>query len=402
MHEISCPHCHKVFKVDKVGYADILKQVRNKEFDKQLHERLELAERAQQKTLELEKIKAASNLKQAEAAKDAEIQDLKAKLDASSSVKDLAVSEALRPIEKKCDELKNNLDKIELEKELEAKSLKARYEVQLKDREDEIERLKDLKSKLSTKMVGETLEQHCQTEFNRLRPTAFPNAYFEKDNVVSVSRSKGDFIFRDKDDAGTEIVSIMFDMKNENDTTATKHKNEDFLKELDKDRREKDCEYAVLVSLLEADNELYNTGITDVSYRYPKMYVIRPQFFIQIITLLRNAAQNAAQYKTELAKVRAQNIDVTNFEAELDTFKKAFGNNYDLASRRFEKAVDEIDKSIDHLKKIKENLLGSERNLRLANDKAQNVTVRKLTRGNETMKAKFAEIESVASEDNSS
>lgn len=502
MHEIICPHCHKAFKVDEAGYADILKQVRDKEFDKQLHERLELAEREQQKTLELEKTKAASDLKQAEAAKDAQIQDLKAKLDASGSVKDLAVSEALRPLEKQRDdlaaeleqaklerqkalelaeakstsalqkaaaekdaeilelrnklesaetakkhelaeavsaaererdELKNNLEKVKLEKEsaqklaeaklaaelqkvaaerdaritelnndlgktklekeLEAKSLKDRYEVQLKDREDEIERLKDLKAKLSTKMVGETLEQHCQIEFNRLRPTAFPNAYFEKDNAVSASGSKGDFIFRDKDDAGTEIVSIMFDMKNENDTTATKHKNEDFLKELDKDRREKDCEYAVLVSLLEPDNDLYNTGITDVSYRYPKMYVIRPQFFIQIITLLRNAAKNALQYKTELAKVRAQNIDVTNFEEQLDTFKSAFGHNYELASKRFKNAIDEIDKSIDHLNKIKDSLLGSERNLRLANDKAQDVTIRKLTRGNETMKEKFSEAE---------
>lgn len=502
MYEIICPHCHKAFKVDEAGYADILKQVRDKDFDKQLHERLELAEQDKRKALELAESKAAGELQKAEASKDAQIQDLQSKLDATSSARDLAVSEALRPIEKQRDdlaaeleqaklerqsalelaeakstselqkaasekdaeilklrnklestetakkhelaeavsaaekerdELKNNLEKIKLEKEsaeklaaakltaelqrvaaerdtkiaelnndlgktklekeLEAKSLKDRYEVQLKDREDEIERLKDLKAKLSTKMVGETLEQHCQIEFNRLRPTAFPNAYFEKDNAVSASGSKGDFIFRDKDDAGIEIVSIMFDMKNENDTTASKHKNEAFLKELDKDRREKDCEYAVLVSLLEPDNDLYNTGITDVSYRYPKMYVIRPQFFIQIITLLRNAAKNALQYKTELAKVRAQNIDVTNFEEQLDTFKSAFGHNYELASKRFKNAIDEIDKSIDHLNKIKDSLLGSERNLRLANDKAQDVTIRKLTRGNETMKEKFSEAE---------
>jgi hypothetical protein len=508
MHEIICPHCHKAFKVDEAGYADILKQVRDKEFDEQLHERLELAEQDKRKALELAESKAAGELQKAEASKDAQIQDLQAKLDATGSARDLAVSKALRPLEKERDaleaelkqatldrqkalelaeakstselqkaaaekdaqiaeltnklesvetakkhelteavndaekqrddlqntleklrleketaeklaatkleaelqkaaserdskitELKSDLDKAKLQQELEAKSLKDRYEVQLKDREDEIERLKDLKAKLSTKMVGETLEQHCQIEFNRLRPTAFPNAYFEKDNTVSASGSKGDFIFRDKDDAGTEIVSIMFDMKNENDTTVTKHKNEDFLKELDKDRREKDCEYAVLVSLLEPDNELYNTGITDVSYRYPKMYVIRPQFFIQIITLLRNAAKSALQYKTELAKVRAQNIDVTNFEEQLDTFKNAFGRNYELASKRFKNAIDEIDKSIDHLNKIKDSLLGSERNLRLANDKAQDVTIRKLTRGNETMKEKFAEIESGKEQD---
>lgn len=505
MYEIICPHCHKAFKVDETGYADILKQVRDKDFDKQLHERLELAEQDKRKALELAESKAAGELQQAEASKDAQIQDLQAKLDATGSARDLAVSKALRPLEKERDaleaelkqakldrqkalelaeakstsklqkaaaekdaqiaeltnklesaetskkhelteavnaaekqrddlqntleklrleketaeklaatkleaelqkaaaerdskitELKSDLDKAKLQQELEAKSLKDRYEVQLKDREDEIERLKDLKAKLSTKMVGETLEQHCQIEFNRLRPTAFPNAYFEKDNTVSASGSKGDFIFRDKDDAGTEIVSIMFDMKNENDTTASKHKNEDFLKELDKDRREKDCEYAVLVSLLEPNNELYNTGITDVSYRYPKMYVIRPQFFIQIITLLRNAAKSALQYKTELAKVRAQNIDVTNFEEQLDTFKSAFGRNYELASKRFKNAIDEIDKSIDHLNKIKDSLLGSERNLRLANDKAQDVTIRKLTRGNETMKEKFAKLESGA------
>ena len=501
MHEIICPHCHTAFKVDEAGYADILKQVRDDEFDRQLHERLELAEREQQKTIELERTRAASALKQAEAAKDAQIQDLRAKIDASDSVKDLAVSEALRPIEKQRDdlaaeleqakleqqkalelaeaqstsalqkaasekdteilelrnklesakiakkhelaeavsaaererdelrnnlekaklqkesaeklaearlaaelqkvsaerdakitELNNDLGKTKLEKELEAKSLKDRYELQLKDREGEIERLKDLKAKLSTKMVGETLEQHCQIEFNKMRSTAFPLAYFEKDNKVSESGSKGDFIFRDKTPDGVEIVSIMFDMKNESDTTATKHRNEDFLKELDKDRREKHCEYAVLVSLLEPDDEFYNAGIADVSYRYPKMYVIRPQFFIQIITLLRNAAQNSLGYKTELAKVRAQNIDITNFEAELDTFKSAFGRNYDLASRRFNTAIDEIDKSVDHLNKIKDSLMGSQRNLRLANDKAQDVTIRKLTRGNETMKAKFAEV----------
>lgn len=256
-----------------------------------------------------------------------------------------------------------------------------------------IERLRDMKAKLSTKMVGETLEQHCEIEFNRIRATAFPYAYFEKDNDARTG-SKGDYIFRDYDEAQTEIVSIMFEMKNENDQTATKKKNEDFLKELDRDRTEKGCEYAVLVSLLESDHELYNSGIVDVSHRYPKMYVIRPQFFIPMITLLRNAAMKALQYKTELALVRTQNIDITNFENDLEVFKDAFGRNYDLASRKFATAIDEIDKSIDHLQKTKEALLGADRNLRLANDKAQDVTIKKLTRKNPTMAAKFAELES--------
>ena len=278
-----------------------------------------------------------------------------------------------------------------MEKQLAEKSLKDKYETQIKDRDEAIERLRDMKARLSTKMVGETLEQHCETEFNRLRATAFPRAYFEKDNDARTG-SKGDYIFRDSDEAGTEIVSIMFEMKNENDHTATKSKNEDFLKELDKDRVEKGCEYAVLVSLLEPESELYNTGIVDVFHRYPKMYVVRPQFFIPIITLLRNAAMNSLKYKSELALVKAQNIDITNFETELEGFKAAFAKNYDLASRRFQTAIDEIDKSIDHLQKTKEALLGADRNLRLANDKAQDVTIKKLMRGNPTMAAKFAEL----------
>jgi hypothetical protein len=269
--------------------------------------------------------------------------------------------------------------------------LRERYEIQLRDRDEAIERLRDMKAKLSTKMVGETLEQHCETEFNRIRATAFPRAYFEKDNDSSTG-SKGDYIFRDLDESGTEIVSIMFEMKNESDTTATKKKNEDFLKELDKDRQEKGCEYAVLVSLLEPESELYNSGIVDLFYRYPKMYVVRPQFFIPIITLLRNAAMNSLQYKTELALMRAQNIDITNFEHELETFKSAFGRNYDLASTQFQKAITEIDKSIDHLQKTKEALLGSDRNLRLANDKAQDVTIKKLTKKNPTMAGKFEQL----------
>jgi hypothetical protein len=270
--------------------------------------------------------------------------------------------------------------------------LKDKYETQIKDRDDAIERLRDMKSRLSTKMIGETLEQHCETTFNQIRATAFPNAYFEKDNDARTG-SKGDYVFRDSDGTGIEIISIMFEMKNEADGTGTKQKNEDFLKELDRDRTEKGCEYAVLVSLLEPDSELYNTGIVDVSHRYPKSYVIRPQFFIQMIALLRNAAMNSLNYKTELALVKSQNIDITNFENELDTFKVAFGKNFDLASRRFHTAIEEIDKSIDRLQKAKEALLGSERNLRLANDKAQGVTIKKLTRKNPTMAAKFAEIE---------
>ncbi|MDR1791330.1 MAG: DUF2130 domain-containing protein [Propionibacteriaceae bacterium] len=392
MHEIKCPHCGKTFTVDKAGYADIVKQVRDSEFEKQLHAQLELAEQDKQQAIELAEAKAAGLLQQAAAAKDAEIQELKAKLDADSVAQKLAVAEAVSAVEKERDELKTGLEKAELEKQLAEKSLKDKYETLLKDRDDAIERLRDMKAKLSTKMVGETLEQHCEIEFNKIRSTAFPRAYFEKDNDAR-SGSKGDYIFRDVDESGTEIVSIMFEMKNQSDETATKHKNEDFLKELDKDRMEKGCEYAVLVSLLETDNELYNMGIVDVSHRYPKMYVIRPQFFIQMITVLRNASMKALEYKTELALVKAQNIDITNFENELETFKSAFGKNYDLASRRFSTAIEEIDKSIDRLQKAKEALLGSERNLRLANDKAQGVTIKKLTRRNPTMAAKFAELE---------
>ena len=460
MHEIICPHCGKAFKIDETGYADILKQVRDQAFEQQLHERLELAEQDKRNAVELATTRLAGELQQAAAARDAEIQGLKARLDAGEVARKLAVAEALGavekerdalanelqqarldrqsasqlaeamltnelqraaaakdaeiqglkaqldsiamaqklaiteavgPVAKERDELKSGLERAALEKQLAEKSLKDKYETQIKDRDDAIERLRDMKARLSTKMVGETLEQHCETEFNRIRATAFPRAYFEKDNDAR-SGSKGDYIFRDLDDAGTEIVSIMFEMKNESDRTATKNRNEDFLKELDKDRTEKGCEYAVLVSLLEPDSELYNTGIVDVFHRHPKMYVVRPQFFIPIITLLRNAAMNSLQYKSELALVRAQNIDITNFENELDTFKNAFAKNYDLASRRFQTAIEEIDKSIDHLQKTKEALLGTDRNLRLANDKAQDVTIKKLTRGNPTMASKFDDL----------
>ncbi len=431
MHDIICPHCHTAFKIDEAGYADILKQVRDKDFSAQLHERLELAAQDTRKALELAQLKAAGELQRAAAAKDAEIQKLKATLEASEVARNLAVAQALGAVEKERDalaaelrqakheqqlaaslaqatfanelqqalsalqrerdELKSGLERAALEKKLAETSLRDKYETQLKDRDEAIERLRDMKARLSTKMVGETLEQHCETEFNRLRATAFPKSYFEKDNDAR-SGSKGDYIFREHDDAGTEIVSIMFEMKNENDHTATKQKNEDFLKELDRDRHEKGCEYAVLVTLLEPDSELYNTGIVDVAHRYPKMYVIRPQFFIPMITLLRNAAMNSLKYKSELALAKAQSIDITNFENDLESFKTAFARNYDLASRSFSKAIDEIDKSIDHLQKTKEALLGTDRNLRLANDKAQDVTIKKLTRGNPTMKARFAEL----------
>ncbi len=460
MHEIICPHCSKAFKIDEAGYANILKQVRDGEFEQQLHERLELAEQDKRNAVELAQAKITSELQKAAATKDAEIQGLKAKLDAGEVAQKLAVTEALSAVEKKRDalaneleqvkndkhaaaelamakleselqkaaagkdleiqglkarldaiavaqklaiteavgavekerdELKSGLERSALEKQLAEQSLKDKYETQIKDRDDAIERLRDMKARLSTKMVGETLEQHCETEFNRIRSTAFARAYFEKDNDARTG-SKGDYIFRDTDEAGTEIVSIMFEMKNESDRTATKNKNEDFLKELDKDRIEKGCEYAVMVSLLEPDSELYNTGIVDVFHRYPKMYVIRPQFFIPIITLLRNAAMNSLKYKSELALVREQNIDITNFETELETFKDAFGRNYELASKRFKVAIEEIDKSIDHLQKTKDALLGTDRNLRLANDKAQDVTIKKLTRGNATMAGKFREL----------
>ena len=432
MHEIVCPHCGKTFTIDEAGYADILKQVRDSEFEQQLHERLELAENDKRNAVELAEAKVASELQKAAATKDSEIQDLKAKLDAGEVARKLAVAEALSAVEKERDalaselkqekqnketaaelaeakhvnelqeaattkdseiqDLKAKLEQVKLEKQLAEKSLKDKYDTQVKDRDEAIERLRDMKARLSTKMVGETLEQHCETTFNQIRATAFPRAYFEKDNDARTG-SKGDYIFRDSDEEDTEIVSIMFEMKNEADGTATKHKNEDFLKELDKDRTEKECEYAVLVSLLEPDSELYNTGIFDVSHRYPKMYVVRPQFFIPIITVLRNAALNSLQYKSELALVKAQSIDINNFEDELNSFKTGFARNFDLASRRFQTAIDEIDKSIDHLQKTKDALLGANRNLRLANDKAQDVTIKKLTRGNSTMAAKFAELE---------
>ena len=388
MHEIICPNCNKAFKIDETGYADILKQVRDKEFEKQLNARLELAEKEKLTAVELEKTKAAGALDKSVAAKDAKIQELNSKLENREITQKLAINEAVIAIEKERDSLKNNLELAKLEKELGEKGLKDKYETQIKDRDNTIDRLRDMKARLSTKMVGETLEQHCETEFNLIRATAFPKAHFEKDNNAR-SGSKGDYIFRDIGEEGTEIVSIMFDMKNENSETVTKKKNEEFLKELDKDRNEKKCEYAVLVSLIEPESELYNSGIVDVSYRFPKMYVVRPQFFIPIITLLRNAAQNALKYKLELALVKAQNVDITTFESDLDTFKTSFARNYDLASKKFKTAIEEIDRTIEHLQKTKDALLGSENNLRLANNKADDLTIKKLTKSNPTMAQKF-------------
>ncbi|MDP9957681.1 hypothetical protein J2X97_003353 [Epilithonimonas hungarica] len=427
MNEIICPNCHKAFKVDEAGFAEILKQVRNHQFEEELQERLRIAEREKNSEIELNKEKFKSYLQEQLSKKDAEISqlkslselemtgkvsekekeilELKAKIEKAEAEKKLAISEAVQKveneknsIENEKNELRNKLKNKDLEKELSEKSLKEQFDEKLKSKDiiikykdEEIDRVKEMKARLSTKMLGETLEQHCEIEFNKLRATAFQNVYFEKDND-SRSGSKGDFIYREFDDSGNEIISIMFEMKNEADQTATKKRNEDFFRELDKDRTEKKCEYAVMVSLLEAENEFYNTGIVDVSHRFSKMYVVRPQFFIPIITLLRNAAMNSLQYKKELALVKNQNIDITNFEEKIDTFKQGFAKNYELASRQFKTAVEEIDKTITHLQKTKDALLSSVNNLRLANNKAEDLTIKKLTYGNPTMKAKFDDL----------
>ena len=417
INEIICPNCKKAFKVDEAGYADILKQVRDHQFEEELKNRLSLAEKEKESAVKLAeaniknslqeqlaekdrlltelKAKSATDLAEKLAKKESEITVLKSKIQNADTEKKLEVSEAIKKVEKERDTLANDLKIKETEKELLEKSLKEQFTNKLiakdeaiKLKDDEIARLKDFKQKLSTKMVGETLEQHCEIEFNKLRPTAFQNAYFEKDNDSS-GGTKGDFIYRETDGTGNEIISIMFEMKNENDETATKKRNEDFFAKLDKDRKDKNCEYAVLVSLLESENEYYNNGIVDVSHKFEKMYVIRPQFFIPIITLLRNAAMNSLKYKQELSLMRNQNIDITNFEEKIDAFRKGFAYNYDLASRKFKTAIDEIDKTINHLNKTKEALLSSENNLRLANNKADDLTIKKLTYGNPTMKAKF-------------
>lgn len=420
MNEIICPNCNKAFKVDKAGFADILKQVRDHQFEEELNNRLSLADKEKESAVKLAELNITRSLQEELASKDKELTILKAKSDTELAeklakketeiavmksqiqnaeiVKRLELSEAVKAIEKQRDNLASDLVIKETQKELLEKSIQEQYTNQLvaknetiKMKDEEISRLKDFKQKLSTKMVGETLEQHCEIEFNKLRATGFQNAYFEKDND-SRSGSKGDFIYKETDEHGNEIISIMFEMKNENDQTATKKKNEDFFKELDKDRTEKKCEYAVLVSLLEAENEFYNQGIVDVSYKYDKMYVVRPQFFIPIITLLRNAAMNSMEYKAELNLIRNQNVDITNFEEKISNFKEGFARNYELASRKFKTAIDEIDKTINHLNKTKDALLSSENNYRLANNKAEDLTIKKLTHGNPTMKAKFEEL----------
>ncbi len=420
MNDIICPNCKKAFKVDEASFASILKQVRDHQFEEELQSRLDLAnkekesavqlavantrsalqEQVAQKDRELIEIKSKAELyyKEKLTQKDTEISQLKSRIENVDVEKELAVTLAVQKVEKEKDTLANALATKDLEKESLENSLKNQFNAELQTKEaiikykdEEIARVKEMKQKLSTKMVGETLEQHCEVEFNKLRATAFQKAYFEKDND-SRSGSKGDFIYRENDEAGNEILSIMFEMKNEGDETATKKKNEDFLKELDKDRNEKKCEYAILVSLLETDNEYYNTGIVDVSYKFNKMYVVRPQFFIPIITLLRNAAMTSMQYKAELALVKSQNIDITNFEEKMNTFKEGFARNYDLASRKFRDAIEGIDKTIKELEKTKAALLSSENNLRLANEKTEDLTIKKLTHNNPTMRAMFDEL----------
>ena len=422
MNEIICPKCKKAFTVDESGFANILKQVRDHQFELELNNRLALAEKEKENAIELAKANTKNSLQEELAKKDKEITELKAnskselieklseknsilaelksKIENFETVKELAVSKATKEIEKQRDTFENNIKTKELESQNLKNSLVQKYstELQTKDdiikyKDDEIARFKDMKLKLSIKMLGESLEQHCEIEFNKLRATAFQNSYFEKDSDSSLG-TKGDYIFKETDEENNEIISIMFEMKNQGDETINKKKNEDFLDKFDKDRLKKNCEYAVLVTLLEADNELYNSGIVDVSHRYHKMYVIRPQFFIPIITFLRNAAMNSLQYKAELTKVRNQNVDITNFEEEIDAFKKGFAYNYDLASRKFKIAIDEIDKTISNLQKTKTALLSSENNLRLANNKAGELTIKKLTYGNPTMKAKFDELNS--------
>ena len=432
MHEIKCPHCHTAFTVNEASYADILNQVRTQEFQTEIHERLQQAQMQFQSDMQLaqaqaqnqfdkiladknHEIAALSNqinayekdsklaaaeiegrLKAQIAEQDKLIAELKAQAKsletAKNMEKELEITKAVAEKERELGNLNTQLMLQYKENQLEKQSLREKYEAELKQKDETIAFYKDFKARQSTKMIGESLEQHCETEFNRIRTTAFPQAVFGKDNDAKTG-SKGDYIYRETDEEGNEIISIMFEMKNENDETATKKKNEHFFKELDKDRREKNCEYAVLVSLLEADSELYNNGIVDVSYAYPKMYVVRPQFFIPIVSLLRNAALNSLKYKQELAQMRTQNIDITHFEEDLDKFKTDFARNYELAHRKFHTAIEEIDKTISHLQKTKEALLSSDRNLRIANDKATDLTVKKLVRKNPTMKAAFAALE---------
>ena len=411
MQEIKCPKCGEVFQVDESGYAAIVKQVRDKEFEKEISSRENQFEIEKDTAVKLAKAETENQLKDILTAKDKQINDitsqkdreifeLKAKLDSYEKDKELELNKLntekekeIAEKDKQIVELSGQIKTSEQANMLKEQSLKEKYEERLRFKDEEIAHYKDFKARLSTKMIGESLEKHCELEFNKLRATGFQNAYFEKDNDAKTG-SKGDYIFREANSDGVEIVSIMFEMKNEMDTTSTKKKNEDFLKELDKDRREKNCEYAVLVSMLEPENELYNSGIVDVSYRFEKMYVIRPQFFIPMITILRNAALNSLQYKQELAVIKNQNIDISNFEENMNEFKEKFARNYELASRKFKTAIEEIDKTIDHLQKTKAALLSSEDNLRLANKKAEDLTIKRLTKNNPTMAAKFAELDS--------
>ena len=394
MQEIKCPNCGKTFVVDDSGYAQIARQVRDSEFDRALRQRERDIAEAKEKEFELAQMRQKEAFDRALAEAERRVEQLKAQLSGGETEKQLAVSEAVRQKEKELSEqasevaaLKNRLDNQETESQLKQQSLQREYESRLRQKDEMIEYYKDFKARQSTKMIGESLEQHCLSQFNALRMTAFPDAYFEKDNDAR-SGSKGDFIFRESR-GGVEFISIMFEMKNEADETATKHKNEDFFKELDKDRREKKCEYAVLVSLLEADSELYNNGIVDVSYKYEKMYVIRPQFFIPIITLLRNAALGSLKYRQELEAARNQQIDVLNFEKNMNEFKDKFAYNYQLASKKFKTAIEEIDKTIDHLQKTKEALLSSENNLRLANNKAEDLSIKRLTKNAPSVREMF-------------
>jgi len=402
MNKIVCPNCKTAFDMDKAGFADILKQVRDEEFSRELTERERRFTTEKASAIALAEAHLKNEMQSDLAAKEAESQkknarievelaELKSAMCNAELQEKLSITEAVSAIEKERDSLSAKLRNKEHESQILAASTKDRHDSEMRLKDEAIERLKDMKLKLSTKMVGETLEMHCETEFNKLRAVGFQNAYFEKDNDARTG-SKGDYIYREADAGGTEIISIMFEMKNEGNETTTKKKNEDFFRELDRDRTEKKCEYAVLVTLLEADNELYNTGIVDVSHKYPKMYVVRPQFFIPMITLLRNAAMNSLKYKTELALVKNQNMDITDFEDNINIFKEGFAKNYELASRKFKTAIEEIDKTIDHLQKTKDALLSSENNLRLANNKAEDLTIKKLTRGNPTMSAKFAEL----------
>lgn len=431
MPEIKCPKCGEVFQVDESGYAEILAQVRNSEFDKEIGRKEKSLKAEKEQAVQVAVLEAENKSKEVLAEKDTEIARLKLLLESSESQqalamqnavseaekerdrlksqsdgeitrltamleqsrieKELAVKEAVHDLEKQRDRLSSELELQKQKHEISEQSIKQDYETQLRFKDEEIEKYKDFKQRLSTKMLGESLEQHCENEFNSLRMTAFPTAYFEKDSDISKG-TKGDYIFRESDSQGNEIISIMFEMKNQQDVTAAKKKNEDFFKKLDKDRCDKNCEYAVLVSMLEPESELYNTGIVDVSYQYPKMYVVRPQFFIPIITLLRNAALNSMEYKRELAEMRTQNIDITDFEDNMEKFKAGFSRNFRIASEKFEKAIDEIDKTIDHLQKTKAALLSSENNLRLANDKAQDLSIKKLTKNNPTMQQKFMEL----------